>query len=151
MSQPPSSNQKAAASTSNGPPLVPPTMPPMPLPGMPPMPGAPAMPFPMPGMPFPMYPGMKPGKGKGPQPIDKWIDVPINNTVYVNNLNEKTSRDEIVNGLREVFGQFGKVLDVVCYTKIKRCKGYVFYVLTNLMTFLYGHKSILALIMIYDV
>merc|ERR1712154_200007 len=72
---------------------------------------------------FPMpYPGMKP-KGKGPQPLDKWKDVKPNNTVYVNNLNEKTSRDELVNGLREVFGQFGKVLDVVCYTKIKRCKG----------------------------
>eukprot|EP01084_Bolivina_argentea_P063892 116565_1 len=103
----------------NMPPGMPPGMPPMPM-----MPGGPPMPFPMPGM-FPpnmMFPGMKP-KGKGPQPMDKWANVPPNNTIYVNNLNEKTSRDEIVNGLREVFGQFGKVLDVVCYTKIKRCKG----------------------------
>ena len=106
------------------PPQLPSGMPPMPMPPPPGMPGAPPMPFPMPGMPFPMYPGMKPLKGKGPQPLDKWVNVPPNNTVYVNNLNEKTSRDEIVNGLREVFGQFGKVLDVVCYTKIKRCKGY---------------------------
>eukprot|EP00486_Rosalina_sp_Unknown_P000519 CAMPEP_0201566442 /NCGR_PEP_ID=MMETSP0190_2-20130828/6200_1 /ASSEMBLY_ACC=CAM_ASM_000263 /TAXON_ID=37353 /ORGANISM="Rosalina sp." /LENGTH=278 /DNA_ID=CAMNT_0047985143 /DNA_START=17 /DNA_END=850 /DNA_ORIENTATION=- len=107
------------------PPQMPPGMPPMPMPP-PGMPGAPPMPFPMPGMPgmpFPIYPGMKPLKGKGPQPLDKWVNVPPNNTVYVNNLNEKTSRDEIVNGLREVFGQFGKVLDVTCYTKIKRCKG----------------------------
>ena len=118
-------NPAGPAMPTRVPQQLPAGMPPMPIP--PPMtglPGAPPMPFPMPGMPFPMYPGMKPLKGKGPQPLDRWANVPANNTVYVNNLNEKTSRDEIVNGLREVFGQFGKVLDVVCYTKIKRCKGY---------------------------
>eukprot|EP01084_Bolivina_argentea_P020919 38855_1 len=120
-----------------GMPGMPPGMPGMP--GMPPgMPGMPGMPPgmpgppPMPGMPFPpmpgmfppnmMFTGMKP-KGKGPQPLDKWANVPPNNTIYVNNLNEKISRDETVNGLREVFSQFGKVLSIVCYTKIKRCKG----------------------------
>ena len=121
-------NPAAPAMPPRVPQQLPTGMPPMPMP--PPMtglPGAPPMPFPMPGMPFPMYPGMKPLKGKGPQPLDRWANVPANNTVYVNNLNEKTSRDEIVNGLREVFGQFGKVLDVVCYTKIKRCKGYDFH------------------------
>jgi len=81
----------------------------------------------MPGM-FPppqMLMGLqKPkGKGKGPQPLDKWANVAANNTVYVNNLNERTGRDAMVNGLREVFSQYGKVMDIVCYTKIKRCKG----------------------------
>ena len=117
---------------------LPPGMPPpvAPANGMPPMPpngmmppqmpgGAPQMPFPpMPGMMPPMFPGMKMPKGRGPQPMDKWANVPPNNTIYVNNLNEKISRTEIIAGLREVFGQFGKVLDIVCYTKILRCKGY---------------------------
>jgi len=77
----------------------------------------------MPAMMHPMFQGMKFPKGRGPQPLDKWANVPPNNTVYVNNLNEKISRGELVDGLREVFGQFGKVLDITCYTKIKRCKG----------------------------
>ena len=55
--------------------------------------------------------------------MDKWKNVPPNNTVYINNLNEKISRDELFGGLREVFGQYGKILDIVCYTKIKKCKG----------------------------
>jgi len=62
-------------------------------------------------------------KGKGPQPLDKWSHVAPNNTVYVNNLNEKINREELLNGLREVFGQYGDILHVVCYTKIKKCKG----------------------------
>jgi len=125
MKQPPPMPTGAMAPLPPNPmvgPPVPPNMP-MPPPPNPMMPPGAAMPFPMPGMPFPMYPGMKAAKGKGPQPMDKWRNVSPNNTVYVNNLNEKTSRDEIVNGLREVFGQFGKVLDVICYTKIKKCKG----------------------------
>lgn len=61
------------------------------------------------------------------QPIDKWADVSPNNTIYVNNLNEKVSRNEIMNGLREVFGQYGPILDIICYTKIKKCKGFVLF------------------------
>lgn len=96
-------------------PLMPPMMPGM---GVPPM-----MPGIVPGMGVPPMMIQQPKKGKGPQPIDKWSNVPPNNTVYVNNLNEKISRDELVNGLREVFGQYGKILEIICYTKIKRCKG----------------------------
>ena len=89
------------------------------------MPMPPMMPPMIPGMQMPpmMMPPTQQKKGKGPQPINKWANVPKNNTIYVNNLNEKISRDELVNGLREVFGQYGKILNITCYTKIKRCKG----------------------------
>jgi len=66
---------------------------------------------------------LPPKKMNKMQPPDKWSDLPPSNTVYVNNLNEKISRDELVNGLREVFSQYGEILDVICYTKIKKCKG----------------------------
>lgn len=82
----------------------------------------------MPGMPGMFAGGMNPmlvhkPKGKGAQPLDKWAHVAAGSTVYVNNLNERTGRDAMVNGLREVFSQYGKVLEVVMYTKLKRCKG----------------------------
>jgi len=62
------------------------------------------------------------------QPIGKWAHVPPNNTIYVNNINEKLKRDELVQSLRHVFGQFGKIMDITCYTKIVKAKGQAFIV-----------------------
>lgn len=66
------------------------------------------------------------------QPIGKWANVLPNNTVYVNNVNEKLKREELVQSLRHVFGQFGNILDIVCYTKILKAKGQAFIVFDQL-------------------
>jgi len=60
------------------------------------------------------------------QPVGKWAHLTPNNTIYVNNLNEKLKRDELVQSLRHVFGQFGKILEITCYTKILKAKGQAF-------------------------
>eukprot|EP00494_Astrolonche_serrata_P031332 UN31601 len=60
------------------------------------------------------------------QPVGKWAHLPPNNTIYVNNINEKLKREELQQSLRHVFGQFGKILDIVCYTKILKAKGQAF-------------------------
>lgn len=38
---------------------------------------------------------------------------PPNNTVYINNLNEKIKRDELKKSLYAVFVQFGQILDII--------------------------------------
>merc|ERR1719463_304106 len=90
--------------------------------------------MPMPTMPMgrgmPTIPGMpmaRPVKDRT-QPVGKWQHVPPNNTIYVNNINEKLKRDELVQSLRHVFGQFGKIIDIICYTKILKAKGQAFIV-----------------------
>ena len=41
-----------------------------------------------------------------------------NQTVYINNLNEKIKKDALKKSIYSVFSQFGKILDVVC------CRGH---------------------------
>ncbi|KAF5394091.1 hypothetical protein PHET_12274 [Paragonimus heterotremus] len=36
-----------------------------------------------------------------------------NNTIYINNLNEKIKRDEVKKSLYAVFVQFGQILDII--------------------------------------
>jgi len=95
-----------------------PNMPPNMPPNMVPMPGMPPMPFQAP-------PRVKKDRA---QPVGKWAHVAPNNTIYVNNINEKLKREELVQSLRHVFGQFGKIVDIVCYTKILKAKGQAFIV-----------------------
>jgi len=86
------------------------------------------------------------------QPLGRWSHVPPNNTLYVNNLSEKLNRDELVKALKHVFGQFGKILDVIAYTKIKAAKGQAFVVfdevecakkaLQEMNNFLFYHKPL---------
>lgn len=66
------------------------------------------------------------------QPIGKWAHLPPNNTIYVNNINEKLKKEELVQSLRHVFGQFGKILDIICYTKIVKAKGQAFIVFAKI-------------------
>jgi len=86
------------------------------------------------------------------QPVGRWASVPPNQTLYVNNLNERLNRDELVKALKHVFGQFGRILDVICYTKIKAAKGQAFVVfdeitsatkaLHEMNNFLFYHKPL---------
>jgi len=86
------------------------------------------------------------------QPLGRWSHVPPNNTLYVNNLCEKLNRDEMVKALKHVFGQFGKILDVIVYNKIKAAKGQAFIVfdeisaatkaLSEMNNFLFYHKPL---------
>merc|ERR1719384_1972955 len=66
------------------------------------------------------------------QPVGRWASVAPNQTLYVNNLNERLNRDELVKALKHVFGQFGKILDVICYTKIKAARGQAFIVFDDI-------------------
>ncbi|EFJ22998.1 hypothetical protein SELMODRAFT_409510 [Selaginella moellendorffii] len=46
-------------------------------------------------------------------------EVPPNQTIYINNLNEKIKKDELVKSLRAVFSQFGNILDIVACKSLK--------------------------------
>ena len=53
-------------------------------------------------------------------------DVPPNQTIYINNLNEKIKKEELKKSLYAVFSQFGKIVDIVaCKTLKLRGKAWV--------------------------
>lgn len=47
------------------------------------------------------------------------MEYPPNNTVYINNLNEKIKKDELKKSLYAIFSQFGQILDIVAMKNIK--------------------------------
>ncbi|XP_057549194.1 U1 small nuclear ribonucleoprotein A-like [Amaranthus tricolor] len=46
-------------------------------------------------------------------------DVPPNQTIYINNINEKIKLDELKKSLNAVFSQFGKILEVLAFKTLK--------------------------------
>lgn len=46
-------------------------------------------------------------------------DVPQNQTIYINNLNEKIKLDELKKSLNAVFSQFGKIMEVLAFKTLK--------------------------------
>ncbi|XP_021722349.1 U1 small nuclear ribonucleoprotein A-like isoform X1 [Chenopodium quinoa] len=46
-------------------------------------------------------------------------DVPPNQTIYINNLNEKIKLDELKKSLNAVFSQFGKIVEVLAFKTLK--------------------------------
>ncbi|KAF5744131.1 U1 small nuclear ribonucleoprotein A isoform X2 [Tripterygium wilfordii] len=46
-------------------------------------------------------------------------EVPPNMTIYINNLNEKIKIDELKKSLHAVFSQFGKILEVLAFKRLK--------------------------------
>ena len=42
-----------------------------------------------------------------------------NNTVYINNLNEKIKKDDLKKSLYAIFSQFGQILDIVALKTLK--------------------------------
>ncbi|CAA0832014.1 U1 small nuclear ribonucleoprotein A [Striga hermonthica] len=46
-------------------------------------------------------------------------ELPANNTIYINNLNEKIKLDALKKSLHAVFSQFGKILEVLAFKTLK--------------------------------
>ncbi|KAL2632336.1 hypothetical protein R1flu_017022 [Riccia fluitans] len=46
-------------------------------------------------------------------------DTPPNQTIYINNLNEKIKKEELKKSLYAVFSQFGKILDIIACKTLK--------------------------------
>jgi RNA recognition motif-containing protein len=57
-------------------------------------------------------------------------DVPPNQTLYLNNLNEKVKKGPLKKALYAVFSQFGPVMDVVCM-RTNRLRGQAWVVFEN--------------------
>lgn len=47
------------------------------------------------------------------------MDVPPNQTIYINNLNEKTKKEDLKKSLYAIFSQFGTILDIVALKTLK--------------------------------
>ncbi|XP_038053092.1 U1 small nuclear ribonucleoprotein A-like [Patiria miniata] len=47
------------------------------------------------------------------------MNVPPNQTIYINNLNEKIKKDELKKSLYAIFSQFGQILDIVALKTLK--------------------------------
>ncbi|XP_014216743.1 U1 small nuclear ribonucleoprotein A-like [Copidosoma floridanum] len=47
------------------------------------------------------------------------IDIRPNNTIYINNLNEKIKKEELKKSLYAIFSQFGQILDIVALKSLK--------------------------------
>lgn len=47
------------------------------------------------------------------------MDIRPNNTIYINNLNEKVKKDDLKKSLYAIFSQFGQILDIVALKTIK--------------------------------
>ncbi|CAH1099896.1 unnamed protein product [Psylliodes chrysocephalus] len=47
------------------------------------------------------------------------MDIRPNNTIYINNLNEKVKKEELKKSLYAIFSQFGQILDIVALKTIK--------------------------------
>ena len=64
-----------------------------------------------------------------------------NETLYLNNLNEKIPENELKVTLRNLFSQFGEILDIKVKTSIQ-CKGQAFIVYSNLESSIEAMKKI---------
>merc|ERR1719379_1390315 len=77
---------------------------------MPPPPGGPGAPLALP---------TAPGDGAAPPAVA--LDVGEESlTLYVNNLNDKIHPDTLAKNLREVFGAFGEIQDLICMKSLRR-------------------------------
>ncbi|XP_012259838.1 U1 small nuclear ribonucleoprotein A [Athalia rosae] len=47
------------------------------------------------------------------------MDIRPNNTIYINNLNEKINKEELQKSLYAIFSQFGQILDIVALKTLK--------------------------------
>lgn len=47
------------------------------------------------------------------------MDIRPNNTIYINNLNEKVKKEELKKSLYAIFSQFGQILDIIAFKTLK--------------------------------
>ncbi|XP_065844286.1 U1 small nuclear ribonucleoprotein A-like [Oscarella lobularis] len=47
------------------------------------------------------------------------MEIPPNQTIYINNLNEKVKKDELKKSLYAIFSQFGAILDIITLKTVK--------------------------------
>lgn len=47
------------------------------------------------------------------------MDIRPNNTIYINNLNEKVKKEELKKSLYAIFSQFGQIVDIVALKTLK--------------------------------
>lgn len=59
------------------------------------------------------------------------MEVPPNQTIYINNLNEKVKKEELKKSLYAIFSQFGPILDIVALKTLKM-RGQAFVVFRDL-------------------
>jgi RNA recognition motif-containing protein len=59
------------------------------------------------------------GEGAGGAFKMMQADTPPNQTIYINNLNEKVKKEELKKSLYAVFSQFGKIMDIVACKTLK--------------------------------
>lgn len=59
------------------------------------------------------------------------METPPNQTIYINNLNEKVKKDELKKSLYAIFSQFGPILDIVALKTLKM-RGQAFVVFRDL-------------------
>ncbi|XP_028414832.1 U1 small nuclear ribonucleoprotein A-like [Dendronephthya gigantea] len=59
------------------------------------------------------------------------MDNPPNQTIYINNLNEKVKKDELKKSLYAIFSQFGNILDIVAMKTLKM-RGQAFVVFADI-------------------
>lgn len=50
---------------------------------------------------------------------DPQMDIRPNNTIYINNLNEKIKKEELKKSLYAIFSQFGQIVDIVALKTLK--------------------------------
>lgn len=61
------------------------------------------------------------------------MDIRPNNTIYINNLNEKVKKEELKKSLYAIFSQFGQILGIVAL-KILKMKGQAFVIFKEIQS-----------------
>lgn len=51
--------------------------------------------------------------------VSATMDIRPNNTIYINNLNEKIKKEELKKSLYAIFSQFGQIIDIVAMKTLK--------------------------------
>mmetsp|Transcript_14378 Transcript_14378/g.26464 ORF Transcript_14378/g.26464 Transcript_14378/m.26464 type:complete len:289 (+) Transcript_14378:112-978(+) len=75
----------------------------------------------LPGMPLPGAPAAQAAPASKPAPTPAPLEnLPPNQTLYVNNLNDKINVETLKKSLKEVFAAFGGIIDIVAMKSLKR-------------------------------
>eukprot|EP00927_Polykrikos_kofoidii_P038546 TRINITY_DN3294_c0_g1_i4.p1 TRINITY_DN3294_c0_g1~~TRINITY_DN3294_c0_g1_i4.p1 ORF type:complete len:299 (+),score=70.64 TRINITY_DN3294_c0_g1_i4:68-964(+) len=76
--------------------------------------------FPQQGLVMPQQPAQPQAPARAQQPPKPIESLPPNQTVYVNNLNDRINVETLKKSLREVFTAFGGIIDIIAMKSLKR-------------------------------